>query len=506
MSAEGELLVVLCGHGRSLAAWLSDQGIMAEVVPASCAAPDRALELLASSSATRGVVAVCGGQDLSEEGRLDLRRAGKEPEAFLVVDPWVPPDGEARARLVVWGAVNRIAARPAVRPSNLTPYLPSTLSRRALLQFPPLAYRVVPRVEPDRCRAEQGCTLCEAACPVGAIRVQGRRVVLDRARCTACGACVESCPSQALVLPGHSAAEVAAHVRAVLDPAVGPPEPRGIVYTCRRMQPDAAWHPAWFPVPVACVGGLAVSWILAPLALGAAAVAVAPCTCGGSDRADRAADERVEFCRRVLAALGVAEERVHTASLLEPPHNDRTLPQPGGYGEELFATGPQALLAIGHALAGPELAGEVEHPASPAGLVEIHPAVCTGCGMCAGVCPTSALSFQQEIEAVLWWDPARCVGCEACIPVCPERERGAIQVCRTLHLGELRKGKRELYREPVARCVACGEAIAPSRMLERVVSLLGSEGESYRRVLTQYCSTCRALSGGGYTVDGEAKL
>lgn len=505
MSTEGELLVVLCGHGKSLAAWLSERGITAEVVPPSCGALDRVLDVLTSSPATRGVVAVCGGHDFSEEQRLDLRRAGKEPEAFLVVDPWVPLDGELRARLMVWGAVNRVASRPVVRPSNLTPYLPKQLSRRTLLQFPPVAYRVVPRVEPDRCRAEQGCTLCEAACPAQAIRVQNGRVVLDRTGCTACGACVGSCPSQALVLPGHSAPEVAAQVRAVLDADVGAYGPRGIVYTCVQAQQEAAWHPAWFPVPVACVGGLPVSWMLAPLVLGAAAVAVAPCTCGRQDPGDRTVADRVDFCRRVLAALGVPEERVDTGSLLVPPHKGGTLRQPDGYGEELFATGPQAFLAIAHGLAGDELAGQVEHPASPAGLVEIQPAVCTGCGMCAGVCPTSALSFQQETEAVLWWDPARCVGCGACIPVCPERERGAIRLRRTLHLGELQKGKREVYRERVARCVVCGEAIAPNRMLERVAFLLGSEAERYRHVLTQYCGNCRAVYGGGYGVDGEVK-
>ena len=33
--------------------------------------------------------------------------------------------------------------------------------------------------------------------------------------------------------------------------------------------------------------------------------------------------------------------------------------------------------------------------------------------MCAAAYPTSALAFQQDTEAVLWWEPTRCVGCRA---------------------------------------------------------------------------------------------
>lgn len=505
MLTDGELLVVLCRHGETLASWLSTRGVRAEVDPLACGSVDRAIQVLSSSPATRGVVALCGGQDFSEAHRRDLRRAGKEPEAFLVVDPWTPPGDVERARLVVWGAVNRVAARPEVHPSNLTPYLPKELSRRALLQFPPINYRVVPRVETERCVAEQGCALCEAACPAEALHVRGGRVMLDRARCTACGACVGSCPQNALVLPGHSAAEVAAHVGALLDPSTGPPGPRGIVYTCRQMQPEAAWHPAWYQVPVACVGALPVGWLLAPLLLGAAAVAVAPCTCGRQEPGDRTVAERVEFCRRVLVGLGVPEERVHTASLLQPPLYEPTPARFDGDPEQLFETSPQAVRAVVERLAGDGAVLEVEHPASPLGVVEIQPEVCTGCGMCGAACPTSALAFHQETEAVLWWDPARCVGCGACVPVCPERERGAIRVRRMLDLGELRQGRRVVYREPVARCVACGEVIAPSRMLERVMALLGSEAETYRRVLTRYCARCRAAPGGGYRLDGDVK-
>ncbi len=54
---------------------------------------------------------------------------------------------------------------------------------------------------PERCIA---CDRCRIVCPVAAIRedAEGRRV-LDRARCTVCGACVETCYAEALTLSGQ---------------------------------------------------------------------------------------------------------------------------------------------------------------------------------------------------------------------------------------------------------------------------------------------------------------
>ncbi|MER3456244.1 MAG: hypothetical protein C4303_09865 [candidate division GAL15 bacterium] len=87
--------------------------------------------------------------------------------------------------------------------------------------------------------------------------------------------------------------------------------------------------------------------------------------------------------------------------------------------------------------------------------------------------------------------------------MCPEQDRGAIRVRRALIVGEMRKGRPVVYQEPLARCRSCGEVIAPSRMLERVMALLGSEADAYRRVLTRYCAPCRALVGRQDGAGGE---
>lgn len=115
--------------------------------------------------------------------------------------------------------------------------------------------------------------------------------------------------------------------------------------------------------------------------------------------------------------------------------------------------------------------------------------------MCAAHCPTGVLTFAQDGEAVLRWDPARCTGCGGCIATCPEVERGAIRVHQAVDVAELLRGMRGVYREELVRCSACGAPVAPRRMLERVMGLLGEEGRAWEGILSRYCSGCRALRG-----------
>ena len=44
------------------------------------------------------------------------------------------------------------------------------------------------------------CGTCAQVCPVGATRLDGRRLAYDRTLCNACGDCVENCPTTARVL------------------------------------------------------------------------------------------------------------------------------------------------------------------------------------------------------------------------------------------------------------------------------------------------------------------
>jgi ferredoxin len=43
-----------------------------------------------------------------------------------------------------------------------------------------------------------GCGVCEASCPMGAIKLDNGIAIVDTNKCTSCGACVGSCPVSAI--------------------------------------------------------------------------------------------------------------------------------------------------------------------------------------------------------------------------------------------------------------------------------------------------------------------
>lgn len=57
--------------------------------------------------------------------------------------------------------------------------------------------------------------------------------------------------------------------------------------------------------------------------------------------------------------------------------------------------------------------------AKPMPLAPEADANCTGCGLCAEVCPTGAI----QMESITMADPAKCIACLACVKSCPQDAR-----------------------------------------------------------------------------------
>ena len=87
------------------------------------------------------------------------------------------------------------------------------------------------------------------------------------------------------------------------------------------------------------------------------------------------------------------------------------------------------------------------------GLVENNPEECTGCGLCAYVCTSSAITVQRVLDGFQWsYDPGQCTFCARCVQRCPKH-------CLTMqssrppvysHQGELNTSLNIKKKKPAA--------------------------------------------------------
>lgn len=474
--------------------------------------------VLTDWGAQRLVLGLAPGEYAAGEVQVQARKAGLDPLGVVAIDlgshaaVWEPlPVATERARLLLAGAVARVRAFPGSRPENLKASLSVSVSRRALFTLSTHEYRAVPSVSWDRCAASRGCYLCVSACRVGAIRPVNGHIEVNKTRCEGCGRCMSICPRGAIQYPGNSISELGAEIAALLDPSLSELAPRGILFVCRASLPgleamarEGRCYPAgWLPVTVPCTGMLSPALFLQCLAAGAAGVGVEPCDGLCSFGQDSIVEERVAFCQDLLELMSAPPELVRLCPVAGgesldwplPPAPQRDTDSPFHRLVGALTRDPgvsaEALLYLAHAYGAPHDL-TLARTQSPFGVVELDPAGCTACGACVAVCPTGALSIEDESDTTrIGFDAALCPACGLCVPRCPEGDGGVLRLLRQVGLGRLRSGRATLFQSQRLTCRACGGPIAAAAMVSRLAEMLGEQYTSLAATITRYCSQCR---------------
>lgn len=424
------------------------------------------------------VVAACRGEFSLGPVQRALRRAGFDPLGVPVLDMG-PEDysDETRLRARLEALTAHAAAFAGSRPEQVRMVVPERVSRRALLTLAVPEYRAGPAVDVETCRADGGCAACVAACPHGAIAWHGGAIDVDRVACVSCGRCVAVCPTGAMVNPAYTPAQLHAEV-ATLAAGVG--GAGGVVFVCSR-GPLATVPGGWYPLVVPCVGMLPPHWIVAPLLMGLAGVAVAACSCGAEDDAVERVAAVVEFARRWI-------EDSRISGRIVPGDG----PIPGSAAPPAALSdpfGPLGAVAIALALG---VAGPERDDLSPLGLVTLDQATCTGCEACAAGCPTGALQVRRSKAMVeIGFSAAACTACGTCLTRCPEIARGAITLDRRVDPAAIEAGFGIQVRHEVRACGRCGKEIATAAALRRVEEVLGDHAAL--RSITGLCLDCRGI-------------
>ena len=123
------------------------------------------------------------------------------------------------------------------------------------------------------------------------------------------------------------------------------------------------------------------------------------------------------------------------------------------------------------------------------GLPKYNPDYCVGCGSCAQVCPTNAITMTDDPEKrvrTLTLNYTSCIHCGQCEEHCIT-EKG-IQCSASYSLSVMDLKAPEVYEtieRELAICEACGAVIAPREQLKWIKHRLGAKAYAHPNFLLE---------------------
>ena len=337
----------------------------------------------------------------------------------------------------------------------------------------------------ERCLHSQdrfsGCQACYDICPVSAI-TPGKPPALDSEKCQSCLACLTVCPV------GAYAADEA--VVSLLN-AVTHLEAGALELLCER-NPQAALGISEASTGIrvrGCLAGLGPGAYLALATFGLEHIRVRTDACSGCKwgTLPRQVEVQVRQAQQLLEAWGKAETLDCVSELESPverPLWEATNP-PLSRRDMFRMLAQQGKVAMARAIENEQtkpghrpgrdrlrLLGAVAHLPAPqpgytGSIMDMDFAwvsvseTCTACGVCAHVCPTSALQFEKneaEKAYTLTFSARNCIGCEMCMHVCAP---SAVSVNHTPTFAQIFGEETMTLQEgELVKCERCGILMA----------------------------------------------
>lgn len=250
-----------------------------------------------------------------------------------------------------------------------------------------------------RLAAVARCRACADACPTGAWTMQPDGLDFDPARCDGCGLCVPACPPGALALAAPPALPLSGDTLSL---------------ACEHA-PLAAGPLTRVP----CLHAISEARLLALYLAGLRRLGVVSGTCATCPRGRvMPLVERLDALNDALRAAGApAIELLPTAMPCEAAPSRRR----GFFGllrPAARTSGPDTRPAALRLLASIGRSGGLW-------AVSLDVARCTGCAVCARLCPEGAIDWLEAgAEAGLRLRMERCTGCNLCVDAC---DQGALR-------------------------------------------------------------------------------
>ena len=322
---------------------------------------------------------------------------------------------------------------------------------------------------------KSGCSMCADLCPVDAISISDKGPEIT-GECTDCGVCLSVCPNGAFRMKGSSDEKIIGEIRKKTGNSV-------FSITCQRGYAGA-------DLLVPCLGRLTEAMLLEPIRAGVSNIEISRPECEGcpNSKASSNIDRIINNVSAVYGMAGIEKDRLIIKRIPLQPLSKMpekavsrreffsafrakaaevavtSLPDVGTEREEketfIGAIAKKAenfkrKLLI-RALEGFPSSKETRMPSTGAMLAEIEVSSgCTGCGVCATLCPAGALTQKQENgKFYLSFKPALCVNCRVCAETCMP---GAIKIKDAARLNYLMENAEiGLFETERKTCSICG--------------------------------------------------